>query len=66
MIGQYTELYYYIWPAVVKEAKFGLLEIGSFLGFLGLFTLVVTNTLSKANLVPNNHPYLEESLYHQF
>ena len=66
MIGQYTELYYYIWPAVVNEAKFGLLEIGSFLGFLGLFTLVVTNTLSKANLVPKNHPYLEESLYHQF
>ena len=66
MIGQYTELYYYIWPAVVHEARFGLLEIGSFLGFLGLFALVVTNTLTKANLVPKNHPYLEESVYHQF
>jgi hypothetical protein len=66
MIGQYTELYYYIWPAVVHEAKFGLLEIGTYLGFLGLFSLVVTNTLSKANLVPKNHPYLEESIYHQF
>lgn len=66
IIGQYTELYYYIWPAVVHEAKFGLLEIGSFLGFLGLFALVVTNTLTKANLIPKNHPYLEESIYHQF
>jgi len=66
MIGQYTELYYYIWPAVVHEAKFGILEIGTYLGFLGLFALVVTNTLSKANLVPKNHPYLEESIYHQF
>ncbi len=66
MIGQYAELYYYIWPAVVHEAKFGLLEIGTYLGFLGLFTLVVTNTLSKASLVPRNHPYLEESIYHQF
>ncbi|MDP2336462.1 MAG: quinol:cytochrome C oxidoreductase [Bacteroidota bacterium] len=66
MIGQYTELYYYIWPAVVHEAKFGLFEIGTYLGFLGLFTLVVTNTLSKASLVPRNHPYLEESIYHQF
>lgn len=66
MIGQYTELYYYIWPAVVHEAKFGFLEIGTYLGFLGLFGFVVSNTLSKANLVPKNHPYLEESLYHQF
>jgi hypothetical protein len=66
MIGQYTELYYYIWPAVVHEAKFGLIEIGTYLGFLGLFALVVTNTLAKANLVPQNHPYLEESIYHQF
>lgn len=66
MIGQYTELYYYIWPAVVHEAKFGFLEIGTYLGFLGLFALVVSNTLSKANLVPKNHPYLEESIYHQF
>ncbi len=66
MIGQYTELYYYIWPAVVHEAKFGLFEIGTYLGFLGLFGFVVANTLSKANLVPKNHPYLEESLYHQF
>lgn len=66
MIGQYTELYYYIWPAVVHEAKFGLLEIGTYLGFLGLFILVVTNTLSKSSLVPRNHPYLEESIYHQF
>ena len=66
MIGQYTELYYYIWPAVVHGAKFGILEIGTYLGFLGLFTLVVTNTLSKASLVPRNHPYLEESIYHQF
>ena len=66
MIGQYTELYYYIWPAVIHASKFGILEIGTYLGFLGLFTLVVTNTLSKANLIPKNHPYLEESIYHQF
>ena len=66
MVGQYTELYYYIWPSVLHEAKFGILEIGTYLGFLGLFALVVSTTLSKANLIPKNHPYLEESLYHQF
>ena len=66
MIGQYTELYYIIWPATVHAAKFGLLEIGCFIGFLGLFSLVTAKTLEKASLVPKNHPYLEESLAHHF
>lgn len=66
MLGQYLELYYDIWPAVLHDAKFGLLEIGAYLGYLGLFTLVVVTTLAKANLVPKNHPYLEESLEHHF
>lgn len=66
IIGQYSELYYYIWPAVVHDAKFGLVEIGSFMGFLGLFVYIVTLTLTKSSLVPKNHPYLEESIYHKF
>ncbi len=66
MIGQYTELYYIIWPATVVEAKFGLLEIGAFLGYLGLFGFVVSTYLAKANLVPKNHPYLQESISHHF
>ena len=66
IIGQYTELYYIIWPATVGAAKFGLLEIGSFLGFVGIFTLVVSTYLTKASLVPKNHPYLQESVSHHF
>jgi len=66
MIGQYTELYYIIWPNVVNEAKFGLLEIGTFLGYAGIFSLVVSTWLAKASLVPKNHPYLQESLHHHF
>lgn len=66
IIGQYTELYYIIWPVTVHEAKFGLLEIGAFLGFAGLFSWVVGTTLAKASLVPKNHPYLEESINHHF
>ncbi|WP_346858687.1 hypothetical protein [uncultured Draconibacterium sp.] len=66
IIGQYTELYYIIWPATVHEAKFGLLEIGTFIGYLGFFSLVVATTLAKASLVPKNHPYLEESIHHHF
>lgn len=66
IIGQYTELYYIIWPATVHEAKFGLLEIGTFLGYTGLFTFIVASTLTKASLIPKNHPYLEESVNHHF
>ncbi len=66
IIGQYTELYYIIWPATVHEAKFGLLEIGTFLGYAGLFSWVVGTTLTKAALIPKNHPYLEESIKHHF
>lgn len=42
----------------------GFLEIGTFIGFLGLFLFVSLYTLSKAALVPKNDPYLEESLHH--
>jgi hypothetical protein len=66
IIGQYAELYFIIWPATVHEAKFGLLEIGTFLGYVGVFSLVVSSYLAKANLVPKNHPYLQESIHHHF
>jgi hypothetical protein len=42
----------------------GLLEIGTMLGFLGLFGFVVFTVLSKANLTSQKDPYLEESLHH--
>lgn len=42
----------------------GLLELGTMLGFFGLFALVALNSLSKSALTPKNDPYLEESLHH--
>ena len=42
----------------------GLLEIGTMLGFLGLFLYVVFHHLSKAALSPKNDPYIGESLHH--
>ena len=42
----------------------GLLELGTFIGFLGLFFYVALTVLSKAALVPKNDPYLEESMHH--
>jgi hypothetical protein len=66
IVGQYVELYYEIWPIAVGQATFGLIEIGSYLGYAGLFIWVITTWLAKANLIPVNHPYLEESLAHHF
>ena len=41
-----------------------ILELGTMLGFLGLFLFVVLTILSRAALVPAKDPYLQESLHH--
>jgi hypothetical protein len=66
VIGQWIDLYVQIMPGVTEKSQFGFMEIGSFIGFAGLFALVVGYTLSKAPLVARNHPYLEESVQHHF
>ncbi len=43
----------------------GLLEIGTFLGFLGVFMYLTFNQLTKAKLEPENDPYYAESLHHE-
>ncbi len=42
----------------------GWMEIGTTIGFLGLFMYMVQHHLSKAPLVIKNHPMMEESLHH--
>lgn len=42
----------------------GLLDIGTMLGFLGLFLFVALRSLAKAPLVPARDPYIQESLHH--
>jgi hypothetical protein len=42
----------------------GLLEMGTFLGFAGLFVYFVFSQLTKASLLPKNDPYIQESLTH--
>jgi hypothetical protein len=66
IIGQYIDLFVQVIPGTTGVLKFSWISIGIFLGFAGLFSLVVATTLSKAKLLPSNHPYLEESLNHKF
>lgn len=62
--GQWIDLYVQIMPAITLSPKFGIIEVGAFIGFAGLFALVFGKAIAQADLVPKNHPYLEESLYH--
>ena len=66
IIGQYIDLYLQIMPGTTGILKFGVIEAGMFVGYAGLFTLVTFTALSKAKIIPVNHPYLEESLNHHF
>ncbi|NOK86081.1 MAG: quinol:cytochrome C oxidoreductase [Chloroflexi bacterium AL-W] len=65
LTGHYLDLFQMITPgAMGKYWNFGLIEIGFFLMFAGIFLFVVFTALTRANLVPLKHPYLEESLHH--
>jgi hypothetical protein len=64
IIGQFIDLYIQIFPGTVGEQVFGFQEIGTFIGFAGLFMLVVGIALTRANLYPVNHPYLDECQNH--
>jgi len=64
-LGHFVDVWLLITPGVMGgHAHLSWMDIGMFLGFLGLFVFVVLRTLTKAPLVPVNHPYLEESVHH--
>jgi hypothetical protein len=64
IIGHWVDLYLQIFPGVTGTNNFGLIEIGTFLGYAGLFTLIIIRALASAPLVPKNHPYLVECMDH--
>ncbi len=64
IFGLWIDLYTQIIPGAVGSPKFGFIEIGSWLGFAGLFTLLTFMALSRTDLIPKHHPYLKESLQH--
>lgn len=66
IIGQYIDLFGQVIPGTTGLLRYGWIEGGLFLGYAGLFALVVATALSKASIVPSNHPYLEESRKHHF
>ena len=67
LLGHWVDYYQMIMPGAVEDGHngFGIVEIGTALGFVGLFTFTVLNALSKKALIAKNHPLLQESLHHQ-
>ncbi len=64
-VGHWIDVFMMTEPGIVgKNWHIGFIEIGTMLGFLGLFIYVVLNQLSKAALVPKNNPMLVETLHH--
>lgn len=66
LIAFWIDLYLQIMPGAVGEEQsaIGFLEVGTFLGYTGLFLFVVFRSLSRHPLVPESHPLLEESVKH--
>ncbi|MCX2433415.1 MULTISPECIES: quinol:cytochrome C oxidoreductase [unclassified Pedobacter] len=67
LLGHWVDYYQMIMPGAVEDGHngFGVVEIGTAIGFVGLFTFTVLTSLSKKPLIAKNHPLLQESLHHQ-
>jgi hypothetical protein len=64
-IGHWLDVFMMVMPATVHgHWHLGWMEIGLALGFLGLLLFVVHRALSKAPLMIQKHPYLDETLHH--
>lgn len=65
IVGHYFDFYENIMPGTVGEhGGFGPIEFGMILIFACGFMWSISVQLAKANLIPKNHPMLEESLHH--
>ena len=65
LVAQWVDVMWMVQPEFFAEGpKFGLIEIGVTLGFMGAFGLCVARFLGKYNIVAIGDPRLEESVFH--
>ena len=66
LIGHWLDVYLMISAGSLgANAKIGALEIGLLILCAGLFIRILLTNLSKAPLMPVNHPFLDESVHHE-
>lgn len=64
LLSHWVDVFIMVMPGTVFDHwKIGVLEIGMFLFFAGLFIHVVLRAFTKAPLLVKNHPYLDENLH---
>lgn len=67
IFGHWLDVYLCVMPGTVGPfGTLGFLELGMFLTFFGIFLWAGASFLTKALLVPKNHPYLKESIDHNY
>ena len=65
LVGHWIDFYQMVMPTTVGENwHIGWFEIGIVCGFVGLIMYLVSNKLAKAPLIPQNHPFLKETVIH--
>jgi len=65
LVGHWIDFYQIVMPGTVGEDwHLGWYEIGLACGFVGLVIFLVSNKLSKSPQIPENHPYLKETVIH--
>jgi hypothetical protein len=66
LLGHWTDVYVMIsGGSLGPNAHIGTLEIGMLLLMTGVFIRIILNNLTKAPLMPVNHPFLDESIHHE-
>ena len=64
--GQWVDQYLMIFPGTMHDVQsIGFFDIGLTIGFIGILLWVVLYSLTKAKLLPKNHPYLQESFHYE-
>ena len=67
LIGHWLDVYIMVSAGSLgANAQLGLLELGFVVLMSGVFISILLRNLSKAPLLPVNHPFLDESMHHEF
>lgn len=65
IVGHWVDFFLMVQPGTLgHNGGIGLMEIGMLLVYASAFAFVALTNLAKHNLVPKNHPMLEESYHH--
>lgn len=65
IFGHWIDFYMMVMPGPLQENwSLSWFELGIPVGFVGILILAVSKSLSKHNLVTNNHPLLKETFIH--